>query len=226
MAGAAYYSVVTVKPPAEEAIKVGYFGPMDYDFGKSGYRGLEIAVEEINEAGGILGRPLKIIGPVNTEMSCEEAVKIYRNLVWVEECDFILDGLSDDEEAAIMPTVAETDIITIGTWTTTIECYDKVWQDYDKYKNWFGTNLNDWGLAQNCLYVMKDIVIDELGAKKIVLLREDLIWTYGVRDFLYEECPKMGLEVVDDVVFPLDTMDFTPFYQNARFQVRTSFSCY
>jgi branched-chain amino acid transport system substrate-binding protein len=115
-----------------------------------------------------------------------------------------------------MPSVAETNVITIGTWTTTVQCYDKVWQDYDHYKNWFGTNTNDWGLAQNCLYFLKEFVVDKLHAHKIVLFREDLVWTYGVKDYLYEECPKIGVEVVGDVVFPIDTADFTPFYHKCE----------
>ena len=50
--------------PAADPIKVGHYGSMtgsEATFGQSTDRGIRLAVEEINAAGGINGRPIELI---------------------------------------------------------------------------------------------------------------------------------------------------------------------
>ena len=46
---------LTTAAPAADPIKVGYIGSFDTDTGKSTIRGTEIAIEELNANGGVLG---------------------------------------------------------------------------------------------------------------------------------------------------------------------------
>lgn len=197
------------KPP----IRIAELGGMNFPLCVGGWRAVTIAVDEINETGGLLGgRRIELLGPYNTEARPEEAIKCYEKAVWTDKADFIIDGMLDDSSAACMARVAETDVITLGNWVSTVACYDKVWQDYDKYKNWFGGVANDWGLVEGIADFVENFLKKELGWKSIVIFREDLVWTEGCADFCYEEFPKIGIEVKGDVVFPLDTVDFAPYF--------------
>jgi len=193
-------------------IKIGYMGSMCYPLSIGGWRALEIGVDEINEAGGVLGRPLQLVGPYSDEGSPEEAIKVYEKLIWTDKVDFVIEGLLDDSSVAIMSRVAQTDVITIGSWVSTIECYDKVWQDYGKYKNWFGGVAQDWGLVLSIKDFVQNCLAKQLGWKSVVIFREDLVWTKGCAEYSYDQFPSIGIDIKADVVFPIDTVDYAPLY--------------
>jgi branched-chain amino acid transport system substrate-binding protein len=196
----------------ENPIKIGYMGAMNFDLSVGGWRALEIGVDEINEAGGVLGRPLQLVGPYSDEGRPEEAIKVYEKLVWTDEVDFVIEGLLDDSSVAIMERVSQTDVITIGSWVSTIECYDKPWQDYEKYKNWFGGVSQDWGLVLSIKDFVENFLKKEHGWTSAVIFREDLVWTEGAAEFCYDEFPPIGVDIKGDVVFPIDTVDFAPLF--------------
>jgi len=199
-------------PKGEKPIRIAFLGGMNFPLCVGGWRSSEIAVEEINEKGGILGRPVELIGPYDDQARPEDAIKLYEKAVWTDKVDFVIDGMLDDSSAACMERVAQTDVITLGSWVSTIACYDKVWQDYDKYKNWFGGVAQDWGLVLGIRDYVENFLGKKLGWKSVVIFREDLIWTDGCAEYCYEEFPKIGMEVKGDVVFPIDTVDYAPVF--------------
>ena len=199
----------------DNPIRIGYMGAMNFPLSVGGWRALEIGVEEINEAGGVLGRPIQLVGPYSDEGRPEEAIKVYEKLIWTDKVDFVIEGLLDDSSVAIMERVSQTDVVTIGSWVSTIACYDKVWQDYDKYKNWFGGVCQDWGLVLSIKDFVEYFLKDKLGCKSAVVFREDLIWTEGCAEFCYDEFPNIGIDIKDDVVFPIDTVDYAPVFDQA-----------
>lgn len=199
----------------DNPIRIGYMGAMNFPLSVGGWRALEIGVEEINDAGGVLGRPLQLVGPYSDEGRPEEAIKVYEKLIWTDKVDFVIEGLLDDSSVAIMERVAQTDVVTIGSWVSTIECYDKVWQDYGKYKNWFGGVAQDWGLVLSIKDFVENFLKAKLGWKSAVVFREDLVWTEGCAEFCYEEFPKIGVDIKGDVAFPIDTVDYAPVFDQA-----------
>ena len=59
---------------AKDPVLVGYIGSFDSDSGKSTIRGAEIAIEELNAAGGVLGgRQIKLVKEIG-RASCRERV--------------------------------------------------------------------------------------------------------------------------------------------------------
>ena len=88
--------------PVEDVV-VGFIGPFATDDGKSGMRGMEIAVEEINANGGILGgRQLKLV-KADSAQDITEGIKAYEYLNEVEEVDFIISTCIDDVSLGWMP---------------------------------------------------------------------------------------------------------------------------
>ena len=89
--------------PASEPIKLGFLGIFSGRvamLGETGFKGAKLAVQEINERGGITGRPVEISFR-DTAGNRDEAVRIARDLVLKERVDFIVDGSSSAEAFAV-----------------------------------------------------------------------------------------------------------------------------
>lgn len=75
-------------------IRVGYICPDSggsQDFGRSSRLGLELAVNEINEVGGLLGRPLQIVAR-DDKANPEEGRRAAEDLVLNQKVDFTIGG--------------------------------------------------------------------------------------------------------------------------------------
>ena len=69
-------ALLALSAAAAEPIKLGFFMSMtgrDASFGETSLRGAQMAVEEINAAGGILGRPLELVVADNRSQAGESA---------------------------------------------------------------------------------------------------------------------------------------------------------
>lgn len=68
--------VLAVSALAAEPIKLGFFMSMtgrDASFGETSLRGAQMAVDELNAAGGVLGRPLELVVADNRSLAGESA---------------------------------------------------------------------------------------------------------------------------------------------------------
>ncbi|MEM1742895.1 MAG: ABC transporter substrate-binding protein [Nitrososphaerota archaeon] len=70
-------------------------------WGKPMMQGAVLAIEEINERGGILGRKIEYV--VKPETSPEETVREYRTLVLDEKIDFYVGLISSSNTPAVGP---------------------------------------------------------------------------------------------------------------------------
>ena len=70
-------------------IKVGFIGSLSSDTGLSTLRGAEIAIDELNANGGVLGQQIKLV-TADTRQDVTEGVKAYEYLAETEEVDFII----------------------------------------------------------------------------------------------------------------------------------------
>lgn len=147
---------------AADPIKVGYIGSFDTDTGKSTIRGAEVAIEELNTAGGVLGgRTIELV-KADTREDVAEGVRAYEYLNEAENVDFIVSGCIDDVSLGWLERMAEYRTPTLDTWTS---CYigiiDEVVEEYDKYKMYFMNVANDYALATLSIDFGKDVLAKE-----------------------------------------------------------------
>src|SRR5210317_166384 len=103
---------------SDQPVVIGFIGPFDSDAGKSTLRGAEIAIEEINAAGGMLGgRMIKLV-KADTAQDVTEGIKAYEYLNEKEKVDFIISGCVDDVSLGWLPRMAEYRTPTLDTWTS------------------------------------------------------------------------------------------------------------
>ena len=188
------------------------------------------AVEEINKAGGILGRPVEYVvldGKGDTSLSVEAA----RRLLMEKKATFVsIEGRSEiclaaQENSAAM--YKEYPHILVFNGPMAAELTAKIVDNYEKYKFCF----RDWD-PEPAHYAWLDnyfnnIFKGTMKAKKIAFLWEDLAWTQMWRkgiDYLklptWEEVAKQkyGMEVVySKPVKPRGTM-YLPILQEIATQ--------
>ena len=106
-------------------IKIGYFGPLTggtAQAGQAALNGVQIAVNELNEAGGVLGKQLEIVS-YDDKSSPEEAVKAATKLVQVDKVNAIVGSLHSANVQAAAPVIEEAKTICVagGTSPTWLE---------------------------------------------------------------------------------------------------------
>ena len=199
-----------------EAVKVGFIGSFASDTGRSTLRGAEIAIEELNAAGGVLGgRTIELVA-ADTREDVTEGIKAYEYLNEVEEVDFIVSGSIDDVSLGWLPRMVEYRTPTLDTWTSYIGIIDKVVEDYETYKMYFMNIACDYALGTLYVDFGKDVLAREMGWKSTVILQEDTAFAGAVQEFVAEILEQeAGIEVLDTIVYDTQTLDFAPIYNRA-----------
>lgn len=105
---------------SSETIKIGYFGPLTggtAQAGQAALNGVQIAVNELNESGGVLGKQLEVVS-YDDKSSPEEAVKAATKLVQVDKVNAIFGSLHSGNVQAAAPVIEESKTICVAGGTS------------------------------------------------------------------------------------------------------------
>jgi len=202
-----------VTPPEVEPWKVGYFGSLTNDQGRVGWRMTKTIIEEWNEKGGLLGRPIEYV-EADTHMDVAEGIRALEYLVETEHVDIISSSCLDDVSMGILPRIAEYKVPFIDTWTSAVWAIDAVREDYDNMKCYFMTCPDDYILAAGFIFFAEDVLHEQMGWDTTVTMVEDTAYGHGMAEFFREELPKAGIEILDEVFFDIETTDYTPIWSS------------
>ena len=200
------------KPP----VVVGYIGSFASDTGRSTIRGAEIAIEEMNAEGGVLGgRMIKLV-MADTRQDVIEGIKAYEYLNEVEKVDFIISGSIDDVSLGWLPRMVEYRTPTLDTWTSYIGIIDKVVEEYETYKMYFMNVANDFALATLYVDFGKDVLAKQMNWKTTVVLQEDTAFGGGLFELVDQMlAPEANITIIDHIVYDVNTVDFAPIFNKA-----------
>jgi len=184
---------------AGETIKIGPFlsvtGPASF-LGDPELRTLQMYVDELNAAGGVLGRKLELVH-YDTGGQAKEAVTFVKRLIQNDEVDVIVGGSSTGDTMAAIPEVekAEVPLISLAGGVEIVE----------PVKKWvFKTPHTDRMAAIRIFEDMK-----KRGVKKFALITGDGGFDKSGRKQVLELAPKYGLEVVADESYGNKDTDMT-----------------
>lgn len=202
--------------PALADIKVGFIGSLSSDTGLSTLRGAEMAIEELNEAGGVMGQQIKLIA-ADTQEDVTEGVKAYEYLAESEEVDFIISGSIDDVSLGWLPRMQEYQIPTLDTWTSYIGIIDMVVEDPDLMAPYFMNIASDEALATLYIQFGADVLKAKMGWNKVVVLAEDTAFGEAITGLVTEAlAPVAGIEVSEVITYDIGTVDFAPIFAKAE----------
>lgn len=202
---------------AKKPVVIGFIGSFNSDDGKSTLRGAEVAIDELNAAGGILGgRPIEYV-KADTGQDPTEGIQAYEYLNDKKHADFIVSGCIDDVSLAWFPRMAEFRTPTLDTWTSAVRAIDMVRKQYEKYKMYFMNCPCDDVLGAEYVDFAKDVLSKKMGWKTCVIMQEDTAYGAGTYDFIKSDImPVAGIKVVDHIVYDVNTVDFSPIYNKIK----------
>lgn len=111
-------SSLSLAAVAEDPIKIGLVAALSGQSAKSGEaitRGLNIAIEEINANGGVLGRPLELIRR-DDESNPSKGLLAARELIQREQVSVLFGGLDTPVSLAIVPLANQMKVPFMGVW--------------------------------------------------------------------------------------------------------------
>ena len=208
--------ILNTSQAEEKPVVVGYIGSFASDTGLSTLRGAEIAIDELNAKGGVLGgRKIKLV-KADTREDVSEGIKAYEYLNDVAKADFIISGSIDDVSLGWLPRMVEYRTPTLDTWTSYIGIIDKVVNEYDKYKMYFMNIACDEALASLYVDFGKDVLAKQKGYKTTVILQEDTAFGGSIAGLVEQLlAPEAGIEIKDKIVYDTNTVDFAPIFNKA-----------
>lgn len=187
----------------DEPIRVGVIYPLTGPgtvFGSPALLGHEMAVDMINEKGGILGR--KVVTSVrDSKLNPAEATAMTRDLIAGDRVQFILGGVSSAEGLAISEVANQEQTIYVATVPKTVQMSE---ERFHRYMFRAAANTNTEGKSAA-------IIMDELGVDRICTILLDYSYGHDLGKAFEEHIKKLrpNAEIVAQVWPQLGATDYT-----------------
>jgi ABC-type branched-subunit amino acid transport system substrate-binding protein len=191
---------------AADEVKLGWIQPMTGALASSygpNYLAAEIALDEINAAGGILGRKLvKVVADDQASPAIEPIVT--RRLI-DEGCKYILGPVGSSHALASLVVSTPAKVIQ-GTYASAPEAGDAARYPYHYQCNFTADSIVEQ-IAQ--YYAGRKF-------KRIGLLTEDSAAGDAIKVAAKRELTARGMQIVSEQTFPVKTPDMTPYLRKLR----------
>ena len=167
---------------AQAPIKIGFIGPFKLTPGRDMQEAATLAVEEINAAGGVLGRKLELIF-AETEQSPEKGKTAVERLLFVDKVDVMMGEHRSEVALAVQPIIMENKKIFLSTGTGSPLLSERVLKEYDKYKYYFRTFLNSEQMAEQMVKQTADMMATN-KMDRVAIIAETAVWLEPIVDAL------------------------------------------
>jgi branched-chain amino acid transport system substrate-binding protein len=195
-------SVAIAATPAAAQIKIGVFGPFTGDaaaYGQSQKEGVEIAVKEINAAGGVLGKKLEIVYGDDTGKP-EQAANVALRLANQDEVVVLLGSISSPASLAASQVAAQTETpqIVITSTAQRITTQGNPWV--------FRSTIPDTGFAESLAAFIAKKFPDK---KKYAFIYVNDDFGKGGFEKFNAKAQTLGMTLVADEKYARGDLDFT-----------------
>ncbi len=177
--------------------KVGVFE----GYGKYQTMGMQMAVEELNAKGGVLGHKIEIVSE-DDETKPAPAVRKAEKLILQDEVKLLVGAVSSGATMAVMDVTKKHKTI---HWNS-VSCAE--FMRTTKFHKWYFSNQPDSRMQANGL---AKYILDKMGKKVYIFYTDYAMGQSDGRQFK-TAFEKLGGEVVGVAGAPLDTKDFSPWF--------------
>jgi branched-chain amino acid transport system substrate-binding protein len=201
--------VAAAPAPAQETIKIGFFAPLTgfaAADGASARHSAEIAVEEINAAGGLKGRRVELV-VYDDRHDSKEAVALANKLVEKDGVIGVVSGSYSMPSRVTAPIFAKAGL----PMTVAYAVHPDVTRAGPcVFRNGYLGQVEGWAGAEAAVKVHK--------AKRIAVLtiKNDFGATTGAA--FIERARKLGAEILSEQVYPLGEKEFSPYLTKIKEQ--------
>ncbi|MBY3346965.1 substrate-binding protein [Rhizobium laguerreae] len=201
LASAAFATAAFAEDPIKIGVPVGLSGANSV-VAPSVVQAAELAVEEINAKGGVLGRPLQL-EIADDASGAAGAQKAFDSLVFQKEVNVVISMETSAARNAGLPIISKGDVPYI---------YTSFYEGKSCNANLF---VDAWVPEQQVPPVV-DNFISKQGAKKFFLIGSDYAFGRGMLTFAKGYIEKAGAQIVGEEYLPMDGSDWTAIISKLR----------
>lgn len=163
--------------------------------GNSNWQVAQFAVKGINDAGGILGRPVELILE-DTASDPGVAVGNVRRLIQQSQVDVVLGGITSAMREAIKNPISRRG--------NTLYIYPQLYEGKECTEHLFCTGPTP---AQQCARLLPYLI--EQGNKRFAMPAANYIWPQVLNEWAREVIEANGGEVVMEEYYPIDQLEYS-----------------
>ncbi|MGO4134424.1 substrate-binding protein [Rhizobium brockwellii] len=201
LASAAFATAALAEDPIKIGVPVGLSGANSV-VAPSVVQAAELAVEEINAKGGVLGRPLEL-EIADDASGAAGAQKAFDSLIFQKEVNVVISMETSAARNAGLPIISKGDVPYI---------YTSFYEGKSCNANLF---VDAWVPEQQVPPVV-DNFISKQGAKKFFLIGSDYAFGRGMLTFAKGYIEKAGAQIVGEEYLPMDGSDWTAIISKVR----------
>ncbi|MBX3571602.1 MAG: ABC transporter substrate-binding protein [Mesorhizobium sp.] len=186
---------------SDKPIKIGITSDASGQYANSGAsdrRGMMMAIDEVNERGGVLGRKVESIH-IDTETVPATGSRVAERMITREECGFLVGAVHSGVANAISQVAQKYGVIYLNTNSSSPT---EAGQNCHRTKFvWDGNGTN----------FAKAAVKNAIGSygKKWMLLTNDYVWGHDTAKATKALLAQYGGEVMEEILIPQGTRDFS-----------------
>jgi branched-chain amino acid transport system substrate-binding protein len=180
-----------------EVIKIGVSLPLSGEaasWGESGMGGINLALKEINEKGGVLGKQIELIFE-DDQCQSKAGIDSWNKLVNIDNPITIIGPVCSSVGGAVLNLAQDKRIPTLITATAP----DLVKRGNYIFRNYPPTSLMEEFTAE--------YIFNKLNKRKVAIIYVQNDWGQGIRDVFKENFEKLGGEIVFNEGITQDTID-------------------
>lgn len=200
----------------QEPIRIGVPTAIQLQVGRDTQEAVQMAIDEINAKGGVLGRKLEMIAADETEKP-EAGINAIKKLTAEEKVDVLIGGYTSGVTLAQLPHISRAKTIYLGVGAASPAVTAKVKTNYDNYKYIFRVGpVNAADQARQLTVFLSDFVGGELGFEKVAIVGENAKWVQDLVPILKKGATAAGVDVRFTELFDTQTSDFAPLFSKVR----------
>jgi len=209
LAAAQFASPFVIRARAADAVRIGLDNPLTGTYaayGKNEMIGCQMALEEINAKGGILGRPVELVVEDSSSGDAGQAVQKARKLIDSDKVDFLLGNVNSALALAMAQVSNEKGVLHIvpGGHTDAITGATCHWNVFRV--------CNTTSMEANAV---ASALVKQYG-KKYYYITPDYAFGHTLEAAMIKAIGKLGGERVGGDLTPLGTVDFSSYLIKAQ----------
>lgn len=206
----------TVALAEDKPIVIGITAPIQLQVGRDTVDATQLAIDEINAKGGVLGRKLSMVVADET-MDPQQGVSAVKKLTSDDHVDVLIGGYNSGVTLAQEPHIADAKTIYLGIGAASPSITDFVKKKYDRFKYVFRVNpINAPRQADQLTGFITGKVKGELGFNTVAIVGENAKWVQDLAPVLKEGVEKGGVKVAMLDLFDPDMSDFSPLLSKVK----------
>ncbi|WP_336326135.1 ABC transporter substrate-binding protein [Halovenus sp. HT40] len=203
------------EPASGDGVTIGHISPESTVLGVGSARAAALAVETVNDSGGIMDERVELVTG-DTQTSAAEAEVVVEELIQQEGADVIVGGFQSEIGRAVTDLTAEFGVPYISTGPAAPDLTTHFPGDeYDRYKHYFRVGPINAALQAEAMSEYLTYLSDRHGWNSLAFYRDLAAWTEPFAEHLPALLEDQGLTIETQDSITIQNPDLSPLVSTA-----------